>query len=92
MIVYSEEQIQKIYDMAYACMPLKDISYALGVDYYQLRDSIHVEGSDANKAYRSAKSMVKYDLYKKRREKALEGDAAAMEQCRQALIDMEEDE
>ncbi len=64
----------------------------MGIPKEELRQDIAMDGSPANKAYYSAKNATKLLLRKQEMELAKVGSPVALESCRAALLDMEDDE
>lgn len=64
----------------------------LDVDETELRNDIRTPYSLANKAYNSGKTLTKLQLRKQETELAKVGSPLGIENCRQALMEMEDDE
>ena len=78
--------------MASMYMTITEIASILLIPREQLHSDIMIAESPANKAYFSGKNATKLLLRKQEIELAKVGSPLALENCRAALLDMEDDE
>lgn len=91
-MTFTEEELKQIEQMASLYMSISDIATILGVWPEELRRQVKIKGNLASIAYNKGKTMRKLELRKQEIQLAQVGSPLALENARQALIDMEEDE
>lgn len=91
-MTFTEEELKQIEQMASLYMSISDIATILGVWPEELRRQIKIKGNLVSIAYNKGKTMRKLELRKQEIHLAQVGSPLALENARQALIDMEEDE
>lgn len=89
---YSKEQLNEIKKMASVYMTITEMASIMEISKEELKNDILMEGSPANRAYYSGKNSTKLLLRKQEMELAKVGSPLALENCRAALLDMEDDE
>ena len=89
---YSKEQLNEIKKMASVYMTITEMASIMEISKEDLKNDILMEGSPANRAYYSGKNSTKLLLRKQEMELAKVGSPLALENCRAALLDMEDDE
>lgn len=90
--MYSQEQIQKISELAADLTPPSDIAALLGIDIDLFKDSLANRHSDVSKAYFSAKAKTAHMLRKQELEFARVGSPLAVQMTGAFLRDMTADE
>ena len=73
-------------------MTITEMASIMEISKEDLKNDILMEGSPANRAYYSGKNSTKLLLRKQEMELAKVGSPLALENCRAALLDMEDDE
>ena len=91
-MTYNDEQIATIEQLASIYMPIRDIALILEVDETALREDIHCQSNPASRAYRQGKALSKVALHQQEMNLAKVGSPLALENARQNLLDMEDDE
>lgn len=91
-MTYSQETLQQIEQLASLYMSVSDMAAILGLRAENLRRDLHVVGSPLFLAYHRGKAASKLELRKQEMLLAKVGSPLALENCRRALIDMEDDE
>lgn len=89
---YTEEQLATIEKLASIYMPIRDIALIIEVDDIILRDDIQCQTSAVSRAYRKGKALSKVALHQQEMNLAKVGSPLALENARQNLLDMEDDE
>lgn len=89
---YTTEQLQKIEECATLYMRISDIAYFIGVNPQVLRADIALKNSDAHVSYNKGKVTSIKALREQEMTLAKVGSPLAIQNCRDNLIDMEEDE
>lgn len=89
---YSEKQLEDIKKMASVYMTITEMASIMNLNKEELKSDILMDGSPANRAYYSGKNSTKLLLRKQEMELAKVGSPLALENCRAALLDMEDDE
>lgn len=84
--------IERIEELASLYMTVSDIAVIIGVDNNVLREELANEDSPAAKAYLCGKIKSKLELRRQEIQLAKVGSPLALQNCRDALIEMEEDE
>lgn len=90
-MTYTQEQLDKITDLASIFMTISDIALIMDVDEQELRSDIASQ-SCARIAYRRGKAMSKEELLRQEMKLAKTGAPQALENTKRALQDMEDDE
>lgn len=88
----STQHCEMIEKMAAIFMKISDMAAILGLDADQLRDEIKRDGSQANLAYQKGKVTTVVEIHKQEMMLARLGSPTAIENMRNNLLDMEEDE
>lgn len=91
-MTYSEENLTMIEKMASLYMSVSDIATIIDVPPETLRRDLSCKGSDVEKAYTRGKVASKLELRKQEMALARVGSPLALENCRKAYLDMEDDE
>ena len=89
---YTDKQLEDIKKMASVYMTITEMASIMNLNKEELRSDILMDGSPANRAYYSGKNSTKLLLRKQEMELAKVGSPLALENCRAALLDMEDDE
>lgn len=89
---YSQEQIDKLSEMAACFTPIGDIATVLDVDVYQLKTDIRQRQTTASKAYYRAKVETAHRLRQQEIELAKIGSPLAVEHAHSYLLEMDSDE
>ena len=90
--MYSQEQIQKISELASDLTPPRDIAILLGLDVDSFMDQLANRRSEAHKAYFKAKAETAHMLRKQELEFARVGSPLAVQMTGTFLHDMTADE
>ena len=91
-MTYTDEQLETIERLASIYMPIRDIALILEVEDTLLREDIQCQSSHASRAYRKGKALSKVALHQQEMNLAKVGSPLALENARQNLLDMEDDE
>lgn len=91
-MTFTDNELQQIEQMASLYLSITDIATLLGRHPEELRRQVRVNGSPVSNAYHKGKAMRKLELRKQEIQLAQVGSPLALENARQALIDMEDDE
>ncbi len=91
-MLFSNDLIERIEELASLYMTVSDIAVIIGVDNNVLREELANGDSPAAKAYLSGKIKSKLELRRQEIQLAKVGSPLALQNCRDALIEMEEDE
>ena len=89
---YTTEQLQEIEQCAALYMRISDIAYFIGVTPHVLRADISQKGSEPHMRYHKGKTTSLKALREQEMTLAKIGSPLAIQNCRDNLIDMEEDE
>ena len=89
---YTDKQLEDIKKMASVYMTITEMASIMNLNKEELKSDILMDGSPANRAYYSGKNSAKLLLRKQEMELAKVGSPLALENCRAALLDMEDDE
>lgn len=89
---YTEEQLKEIETYASIYLKITDIAVILGVRPDQLRQDINLVGSPAYNAYHKGKALSKVQLHQQEMLLAKVGSPLALQNARDNLLDMEDDE
>ena len=89
---YTEEQLEQVEQLASIYMKISDIALIIEVDVTVLREDIECPSTDVSRAYRKGKAMSKVALHQQEMNLAKVGSPLALENARQNLLDMEDDE
>lgn len=89
---YTAEQLEQVEQLAAIYMKITDIALIIEVDANVLRDDIASPATGVGRAYRRGKAMSKAALHKQEMDLAKIGSPLALENARQNLLDMEDDE
>ena len=88
----SAEMLEQIEQLASIYMPIRDIALIIEVDEIALREAIQSQTTPASRAYRKGKALSKVALHQQEMNLARVGSPLALENARQNLLDMEDDE
>ena len=91
-MIFSEQEIARIEKMAALFLKISDIADVLGVSAVTLRSAIKDRMSPVSVAYRRGKATSKYNIAAREMELANLGSPLGIENTRQSLIEMEDDE
>ncbi len=89
---YTEEQLQEVEQYASIYLPITDIATILEISPEELREDINTSGSLVGRAYRTGKARSKVALRQQEMKLAQIGSPLALENTRNNLLDMEDDE
>lgn len=89
---YSQEQIQKISEMAACFTPIKEIATVLDIDVLQLKTDIRQHQSSVSRAYHKAKAETSSLLRRQEIELAKIGSPLAVEHAHNYLLEMDSEE
>lgn len=89
---YTEEQLEQVEQLASIYMKISDIALIIEVDVTVLREDIECQDTAVSRAYRKGKAMSKVALHQQEMNLAKVGSPLALENARQNLLDMEDDE
>ena len=90
--MYTEEQLKEVEKLAAIYMRISDIALIIEVDENELRQDIADEGTEVSRRYRRGKATTKVKLHQQEITLAELGSPLALENARQNLLDMEDDE
>ena len=91
-MTYTDEQLQQIEYYASIYMTISDIAVILQLRKEELRADIHIEDSPAYMAYNKGKAMSKVQTHAQEMTLAKVGSPLALQNVRNNLMDMEDDE
>lgn len=91
-MTFSQEQIDKIAELAAIFLPLSDIAVIVGVDHFTLKAEIRDYDSPVRAAYMLAKATAKAELLAQEIKLAKLGSPLGLESTKHALMKMELDE
>ena len=89
---YRDEQLEKVEQLASIYMTITDIALIIEVEPEQLRADIANETSEVSRRYRRGKAIYKVELHKQEMQLAKVGSPLALENARNNLLEMEDDE
>ena len=89
---YSPEQLERVEQLASIYMKPSDIALIIEVDPTVLRADIADELSEVSRRYRRGKAISKVELHKQEMQLAKVGSPLALENARNNLLEMEDDE
>lgn len=89
---YSAEQLEKVEQLASVYMAIRDIALIIEVDDTVLRADIADETSEVSRRYRRGKAISKVEILKQEMQLAKVGSPMALENVRNNLLEMEDDE
>lgn len=88
---YTQDQLDRIQELASIFMPISDIALVLDLDEQQLRTDIG-SNTEARRRYRKGKALSKEELLQQEMKLAKTGAPQALENTKRSLQDMEDDE
>lgn len=91
-MIYSETELTQIEKFASIYLKISDIADLLDIPADALRSDIADRGTDVSKAYRRGKAASKVKLHSQEMMLAQVGSPLALENARDNLLDMEDDE
>lgn len=89
---YSDKELRMIEEWAEIYLPISDMAVILDVPAHQLRTDIRDINHPAYKAYNKGKVLSKVKLHKQEMDLARIGSPLALQNTKQNLLDMEDDE
>jgi len=92
MIAFTEEQLDRIEELAGLYLPISAIAIDLGVDEFALKEEINDSSSEAHRRYARGKTETQIEMRRHEKKLAMIGSPLAMQSMRDNLIEMEEDE
>ena len=91
-MLYSDKNLEDIGKLASVFLPISDIAVIVGVPADVLREDIAVRSSEVSKAYFRGKAASKLLLRQQEMMLAQRGAPLAIQNVRDSLLDMEDDE
>ncbi|MBD5226872.1 MAG: hypothetical protein HDS67_02290 [Bacteroidales bacterium] len=91
-MTYSAEQLKTIEKLASLYVKISDIADIIGVPAAVLREDIACDSPEASQAYRKGKAASRVNLHAQEMRLAQIGSPLGIENVRQSLMEMEEDE
>lgn len=91
-MTYTDEQLDMIEQFASIYLPITDIAVILEVTPEQLREDIHDSANPAFQRYRRGKALSKVQLHQQEMTLAKVGSPLALQNARDNLLAMEDDE
>lgn len=89
---YKPDQLDYVEQLASIYMTITDIALIIEVDPSVLRADIADEQSEVSRRYRKGKALSKVELHKQEMQLAKVGSPLALENARNNLLEMEDDE
>lgn len=89
---YTEEQLGMIEQFASIYLPITEIATILEVTPEQLREDIHDSSNPASTRYRKGKALSRVQLHQQEMTLAKVGSPLALQNVRDNLLAMEDDE
>lgn len=89
---YSEQQLTYVEKCAQVYMKITDIALIIEVPAHELRADISDETTEVSRRYRRGKALSKLQLHEQEMALAKVGSPLALENARNNLLDMEDDE
>lgn len=89
---YTDEQLATVEQLASIYMKISDIALIIEVSPATLREDIECQEAAVSRAYRKGKALSKVALHQQEMNLAKVGSPLALENARQNLLDMEDDE
>lgn len=89
---YNAEQLERVEQLASIYMTITDIALIIEVEPEQLRADVANELSEVSRRYRRGKAISKVELHKQEMQLAKVGSPMALENARNNLLEMEDDE
>lgn len=89
---YTEEQLTQIEQYASIYLKISDMAVILGVSASQLRSDIADKSTEVSKRYHRGKAASRVKLLHQEMQLAYVGSPLALENTRNNLLDMEDDE
>ena len=91
-MTYTQDELDRIQELASIFMSISDIAQLLNVSEFQLRSDINAPQTSVHNAYFRGKAMAKEELLRQEMRLAKTGAPQALENTKHALHDMEDDE
>ncbi len=91
-MVYTEEQLKQVEQFASIYLKISDIAVILDVSPTLLREDIADRNSEVSKRYHRGKAASRVKLLHQEMQLAYVGSPLALENTRNNLLDMEDDE
>ena len=91
-MVYTEEQLKQVEQFASIYLKISDMAVILDVSPTLLREDIADRNSEVSKRYHRGKAASRVKLLHQEMQLAYVGSPLALENTRNNLLDMEEDE
>lgn len=89
---YKPDQLDYVEQLASIYMTITDIALIIEVDPSVLRADIADEQTEVSRRYRKGKALSKVELHKQEMQLAKVGSPLALENARNNLLEMEDDE
>jgi len=89
---YQPDQLDHVERLASIYMKISDIALIIEVDPSVLRADIADEQTEVSRRYRRGKALSKVELHKQEMQLAKVGSPLALENARNNLLEMEDDE
>lgn len=91
-MVYTEEQLKQVEQFASIYLKISDMAVILGISPSLLREDIADRNSEVSKRYHRGKAASRVKLLHQEMQLAYVGSPLALENTRNNLLDMEDDE
>lgn len=91
-MVYTEEQLKQVEQFASIYLKISDMAVILGLSPTLLREDIADRNSEVSKRYHRGKAASRVKLLHQEMQLAYVGSPLALENTRNNLLDMEDDE
>ena len=91
-MTYSDNQLQQIEQHASIYLKISEIAVLIDVDECELRSDIQDRSTEVSRRYRRGKTSARARLLEQEMKLAQIGSPLALENARNNLIDMEDDE
>lgn len=91
-MVYTEEQLKQVEQFASIYLKISDMAVILGISATLLREDIADRNSEVSKRYHRGKAASRVKLLHQEMQLAYVGSPLALENTRNNLLDMEDDE
>ncbi len=91
-MVYTEEQLKQVEQFASIYLKISDMAVILGISPTLLREDIADRNSEVSKRYHRGKAASRVKLLHQEMQLAYVGSPLALENTRNNLLDMEDDE
>jgi len=89
---YTAEQLETVEKCASVYLPITDIALIIEVEPNELRADIAAGSTEVGRRYRRGKAVSKLQLHEQEMQLAKVGSPLALDNARNNLLDMEDDE